>query len=81
MMHQHWGNVDLSFICLYMVSQEERSEFWDVIVSVILGKKRICMCPVLNGFQARTVSLYSSLDLVPSIVLPSHQNLEAIPSL
>jgi hypothetical protein len=32
------------FICLhiYRMSQEERSVFWEVIVSVILSKKCIC---------------------------------------
>jgi hypothetical protein len=48
--------------CIYMVSQEERSIFWEVIVSVIQSKS-VCMymCPV---------SLYSSFDLVPNVVLP-----------
>jgi hypothetical protein len=46
------------------VSQEERSIFWEVIVSVILSKKKkktyIYMCPIPNGFWDRTISLYSS---------------------
>jgi hypothetical protein len=29
------------------------------------------MCPIPNGFQDRAISLYSSLDLAPNIVLPS----------
>jgi hypothetical protein len=29
------------------------------------------MCPIPNGFRDRTISLYSSLDLAPNIVLPS----------
>jgi len=36
---------------LYRVSQEERSIFWEVIVSVILSKKLYMnMCPIPNGF-------------------------------
>jgi hypothetical protein len=43
------------------VSKEERSIFWEAIVSVILSKK-VCMymCPVPNGFRDRAISLYSS---------------------
>jgi len=38
------------------VSQEERSIFWEVIVSVILSKKRYMnMCPIPNGFQDRAI--------------------------
>jgi hypothetical protein len=29
------------------------------------------MRPILNGFRDRAISLYSSLDLAPSIALPS----------
>jgi hypothetical protein len=29
------------------------------------------MCAILNGYQCRGISLYSSLDLAPNIVLPS----------
>jgi hypothetical protein len=37
---------------IYRVSQEERSIFWEVIVSVILSKKLYMnMCPILNGFR------------------------------
>jgi hypothetical protein len=36
---------------IYRVSQEERSIFWEVIVSVILSKKLYMhMCPIPNGF-------------------------------
>jgi hypothetical protein len=36
---------------LYRVSQEERSIFWEAIVSVILSKKLYMnMCPIPNGF-------------------------------
>ena len=45
-------------ICLYVyrVSQEERSIFWEVIVSVILSKNvHMNMCPILNGFRDRAI--------------------------
>jgi hypothetical protein len=43
------------------VSQEERSIFWEVIVSVILSKKvYMYMCPIPNGFRDRAILLYSS---------------------
>jgi hypothetical protein len=47
-----------------MVSQEERSIFWEVIVSVILNKK-VCMymCPIPNGFRARAISLYRNIKM------------------
>ena len=41
---------------IYRVSQEERSIFWEVIVSVILSKKLYMnMCPIPNGFRDRTI--------------------------
>jgi hypothetical protein len=41
---------------IYRVSQEERTIFWEVIVSVILGKKLYMnMCPIPNGFQDRAI--------------------------
>jgi hypothetical protein len=41
---------------LYTWSQEERSVFWEVIVSVILSKKRyINMSPIPNGFLDRAI--------------------------
>jgi hypothetical protein len=42
------------------VQQEERSVFWEIIVSVILSKKvYMYMCPIPNGFRATAISLYS----------------------
>jgi hypothetical protein len=39
--------------------QEESSEFWEVILSVILRKKfHINMCLILNGYRDRVVSIY-----------------------
>jgi hypothetical protein len=40
---------------IYTVSREERSEFWEVTVSVILS-----ICPIPNGFRDTAISLYSS---------------------
>jgi hypothetical protein len=46
---------------LYRVSQEERSIFWEVIVSVTLSKiVYMYMCRVMNGFRDTAISLYSS---------------------
>jgi hypothetical protein len=47
------------------VSQEERSIFWEVIVSVILRKSvYMNMCPIPNGFRY----------LARNIFLPSNRN-------
>jgi hypothetical protein len=54
--------------------QEESSILREVVVLVILSKKRnvhVYMRPILNGFRDRTFVLYSTLDLAPNIVLPS----------
>ena len=65
------GGILVLFI--YRVSQEERSIFWEVIVSVILSKKPYMnMCPIPNVFRDRAIWLYSGLASAPSIVLPSH---------
>ena len=43
-------------IYMYRVSREERSIFWEVIVSVILSKKLYMnMCPIPNGFRDRAI--------------------------
>jgi hypothetical protein len=45
----------------YRMSQEERSIFWEVILSVILNKKMyMYMCPLPNDFRDRAISLHSS---------------------
>jgi len=45
---------------LYRVSQEERSIFWEVIVSVILSKNVYTnMCPIPNGFRNRDIRMYN----------------------
>jgi len=42
------------------VSQEERSIFWEVIVSVILSKSvSMNMCPIPNGFRDRAIWIYN----------------------
>jgi hypothetical protein len=41
---------------LYRVIQEEGSIFWEVTVSVIVGKKgHINICLILNGYPGRAV--------------------------
>jgi hypothetical protein len=43
------------------MTQERRSIFWEVILSVILSKKVYTyMCPIPNGVQDSAISLYSS---------------------
>jgi len=49
-----WG------VDIYRMSQEERSIFWEVIVSVILSKNVYAnMCPIPNGFWDRTIWMYN----------------------
>jgi hypothetical protein len=44
---------------IYRLSQEERSIFWEVILSVILSKHvDMYLCLILNGFRDRAISLY-----------------------
>jgi hypothetical protein len=58
-------NLYALYIHMYSVSQGERSVFWEVIVSVIPSKKvYICLCPILNSFQDRSVSLFIALYTV-----------------
>jgi hypothetical protein len=47
---------------VYRMPQEERSIFWEVIVSVILSKKLyMYVCPIPNGFRDRAISMYSTV--------------------
>ena len=47
-------------LSIYRVSQEERSIFWKVIVSVILSKNiYMNMCPNPNGFRDRAIWMYN----------------------
>jgi hypothetical protein len=74
-LHNHCCE-NLIFYKLYRVSREEISIFWEVITLVILSKKLyMYMCPILNGFRDRAISLYSSFDLTPNIVLPSRMRI------
>jgi hypothetical protein len=57
---------------IYRVSEEERSIFWEVIVSVILSKKvYMYMCPIPNGFRDTAISLHSTLYTVQMSNTPS----------
>jgi hypothetical protein len=57
------------------VSQEERSIFWEVIVSVILSKKLyVYMCPIPNVFRDGAISLYSSKIVEEKEILPTDSN-------
>jgi hypothetical protein len=51
------GTLNLGWLgTMYRVSQEERSIFWEVIVSVILSKKLYMnMFPIPNGFRDRAI--------------------------
>jgi hypothetical protein len=56
---------------IYKVSQEERSVFWGVMVSVILSKELYTyMCPIPNGLRERAISLYSTLYTVQTSNTP-----------
>ena len=47
-------------MAVYRVSQEERSIFWEVIVSVILSKNvYMNMFPIPNGFRDRVLWMYN----------------------
>jgi hypothetical protein len=47
---------------IYRVSQEERTIFWEVTVSVILSKKLYMnMCPIPNGFRDRAILVVESM--------------------
>ena len=54
-----WHASQSSYSCphgIYKVSQEERSIFWEVTVSVILSKNvYMNMCPTPNGFRGRGI--------------------------
>jgi hypothetical protein len=59
----------------YRVSQEERSVFWEVTVSVTLSKKvYMYMCPIPNGFRDKGVSLYSSKTVGEKEILRTVSN-------
>jgi len=50
-----WYFLDV-YTRIYRVSQEERSIFWEVIVSGILRKNvYMNMCPIPKGFRDRAI--------------------------
>jgi hypothetical protein len=50
----------VQLVQIYRVSYEEKSIFWEIIVSAILSKKvYMHMYPNPNGFRDRTISLCS----------------------
>jgi len=56
------GNTSVSrgMYKVYRVPQEERSIFWEVIVSVILSKNiYVNTCPIPNGFRYRAIWMYN----------------------
>jgi hypothetical protein len=58
-----------------MVFQEERSIFWEGIVSVILSKNvYMYMCPIPNGFRDRAISMYSSKTVDKKDILRTVSN-------
>jgi hypothetical protein len=60
---------------IYRVSQEERSIFQEVIVSVILSNNvYVYMCRIPNGFRVRAISLYSSKIVDKKEILRSVSN-------
>jgi hypothetical protein len=50
----------LFFRKCYRVPEEERSIFWEVIVSVILSKNCICTCVLFRTVSEIVISLHSS---------------------
>jgi hypothetical protein len=57
------------------MSQEERSIFWEAIVSDLLSKKvYMYMCPIPNGFRATAISLYSSKIVDKKVILRTVSN-------
>jgi hypothetical protein len=50
----------MATVRIYRMSHEERSIFWEVIVSAILSiKVYMYICPISNGFRDTAISLYS----------------------
>jgi hypothetical protein len=69
-------NIDFTTISeVYRMSQEDRSVFWEVIVSVIPSRKvYMYMCPIPNSFRDRVVSLHSSKIVDKKEILPTVSN-------
>jgi hypothetical protein len=61
----------VTYMHIYGVPQEQRSIFWEVIISVILSNKvNMYMCPIPNGFRDRAISPYSTLYTVQTSNMP-----------
>jgi hypothetical protein len=62
---------------LHRMSQEERSIFWEIIVSVIL-RKNVCMnmCPIPNGFRDRAIWMYSCKMIDKKAILRTVSNIQ-----
>jgi hypothetical protein len=59
---------------LYRVSQEGRSIFWEVTLSVIASKDvYMYMCPIPNSFRGRDISL-NSPEIVKKEILRTVSN-------
>jgi hypothetical protein len=71
---EQWTIVGAYLYTVYIhtqVPQEERSVFWEVIVSIVLSKKLdMYMCPILNGFWDRAISQCSTLCTVQTSNTP-----------
>jgi hypothetical protein len=64
-------------LSLYRMSQENRSIFWEIIVSVILTKKMyIYMCSILNHFRDRGILLYSCKTVDKKEILHTVSNIK-----
>jgi hypothetical protein len=60
---------------MYRVSQEERSIFWKVVVSVNLDKNMyIYMCPIPNGSRDRDISRHRCKFVEKKEILRSLSN-------
>jgi hypothetical protein len=55
---------------IYMMFQEERSIFWEVIISVMY----MYMCSILNVFRDRIIPLYSSKTVHKKEILRTVSN-------
>jgi hypothetical protein len=63
------------WLLIYRASQEERSIFWEVMVSGILSKKvYMYVCPIPNGFRDRAISMYSSKTVAKKEILRTVSN-------
>jgi hypothetical protein len=57
------------------VSQEERSVFWEVLVSAILRKKvYMTVCPVLNGFRYWAQYFEFGAQYFPTLSMSNHKS-------